>query len=144
MQTPTRQWRMPSTLIVQILIFFTDALLPVTNHSQPTLPTCNESPQQVAAGGGLIQLVGQCSVALQLHLSFVKQLGRDDRGGIAPHPLGWRSIAAAGFKRVELCDIPFAIARRGGLTIIVTGLSGINAVGQERADRGRMPDVVKA
>jgi hypothetical protein len=106
-------------------------------------PPFHESPPPVAVAGGLIPLVSPHGVAWPWQLSGGKQRRGDQRGGGAPHPLGCWSRAAAGFERMELCDIPFAIARCDGLTLVVTCLSGIDAVGQKRAPRGRRPEVVE-
>jgi hypothetical protein len=102
----------------------------------------HEWPQQVAVGGGLIQRVGPHGVALPWHLGWFKHLGGDHRGGVAPRPRGFWARAAAGLERLAWCAIPCAIARCDGLTRVVTCLSGLDAVGQARSDRGRRPDVV--
>jgi hypothetical protein len=141
LQTPTRQRRLPATRIGEIRIRFPDALWPVAHQSHPTLPTCPEAAPPGAAGGGLRQRVGQDGVAWPWHLRVVKQRGGEKRGGGAPHPRGCWSIPAAGFARVALGDIACARARRAGLTIVVTGLSGRDAGGQERAARGWRPDL---
>jgi hypothetical protein len=143
-RTPARQRRLASTLVVQRRICWADALLPVADHAPPTRPPGRGSPQPGAAGGGLRQPVGRHSVAPPRPLRAVTRPGGDRRGGLAPHPLGWRPVAAAGCERVEVCDPPGAMARRGGLAGVVTGLAGPDAGGQERSGRGRMPDVVAA
>src|SRR5262249_2584490 len=138
------QRREPFALVVEILVFFADAPLPVADHPQPALATLDECAQQIPTRSGLVHLACGFSIALQLQLRFVKQLDSDNGRSVAPHPFALRPITSPGLEITQLVFLPLAILRDHWLPIVVTRLPSIDAIGQDVSDRRRMPNAVLA
>jgi hypothetical protein len=81
---------------------------------------------------------------LQLLLRFGKECDADNGRRVAPDPSALRAIAAPGLEIVQSVLLLLTILGEHGLPIIVTCLTGIDAISQDIADCRGLPDRVLA
>jgi hypothetical protein len=138
------QRRVPCALVVEIWVLFADAQLPDADHPQPARATCDERPQHRPPCRRPVPLTRGFSLALPWPLRVVTPLDSDHGRRVAPPPVALRARASPGLEITPLVCLPRAIPRDRWLPIVVTRLSTIDAMGQDVADCGRMPNLVLA
>jgi hypothetical protein len=112
------------------------------SHGQATCATFDEAPEERAAGTRLRHCPGALRIATQLKWRFRKDLGGENRRGLAPDPL---ALWARGTPCREGAQLPcglLAILRDARLPIVVAGLPSIDLIRQEIPDRCGLPDLV--
>src|SRR5262245_3899080 len=132
---------MPFTVIVEIFVLLAPPQTPAAAHPEPTCATLDQATESIASRTRPIHFLGYLRIPLQLHLGFVIHVRHAECRRFTPHPLTGRPVVATSFEGAQGRFVLLTISGESKLAIVVARVPGIDAVGQDVADRCWLPDL---